>query len=83
MEALSVRDYRNNLSASFDRADNGEQVFIRRRNQIYALVNVGKEDLTVTPELRKRIDKVHQAVKDGRCVTFNNREELNAFFDSL
>ena len=83
METLSVRDYRNNLSASFDRADNGEQVFIRRRNQIYALVNVGHEDLVVTPELRKRIDKVNKAVKDGRCVTFNNREELNAFFDSL
>lgn len=83
MEALSVRDYRNHLSASFDRADNGEQVFIRRRNQIYALVNVGHEDLMVTPELRKRIDKVNKAVKEGRCVTFNSREELNAFFDSL
>ena len=27
MEALSVREYRNNLAASFTKADNGEQVF--------------------------------------------------------
>ena len=25
MEALSVREYRNNLAASFTKADNGEQ----------------------------------------------------------
>ncbi|MFS2699412.1 hypothetical protein AAH148_21475 [Phocaeicola vulgatus] len=38
MEALSVREYRNNLAASFTKADNGEQVLIRRKNEIYALV---------------------------------------------
>ena len=41
MEALSVREYRNNLAASFTKADNGEQVLIRRKNEIYALVKVG------------------------------------------
>ena len=54
MEALSVRDYRNNLAASFDRADKGERVLIRRKNQIYALMSVGREDLTITPELQGR-----------------------------
>ena len=44
MEALSVREYRNNLAASFTKADNGEQVLIRRKNEIYALVKVGRED---------------------------------------
>ena len=34
MEALSVREYRNNLAASFTKADNGEQVLIRRKNEI-------------------------------------------------
>ena len=33
MEALSVREYRNNLAASFTKADNGEQVLIRRKNE--------------------------------------------------
>ena len=43
MEVLSVRDYRNNLSASFDRAAEGERVLIRRKNALYALVSVGSE----------------------------------------
>ena len=55
MEALSVREYRNNLAASFTKADNGEQVLIRRKNEIYALVKVGREDLMITPELQARI----------------------------
>ena len=56
MEALSVREYRNNLAASFTKADNGEQVLIRRKNEIYALVKVGREDLMITPELQARIE---------------------------
>ena len=39
MEALSVREYRNNLAASFTKADNGEQVLIRRKNEIYAALH--------------------------------------------
>ena len=50
MEALSVREYRNNLAASFTKADNGEQVLIRRKKEIYALVKVGREDLIISPE---------------------------------
>ena len=34
MEALSVREYRNNLAASFTKADNGEQVLIRRNTKV-------------------------------------------------
>ena len=51
MEALSVREYRNNLAASFTKADNGEQVLIRRQNEIYALVKVGRDDRKYTGRL--------------------------------
>ena len=34
MEALSVREYRNNLAASFTKADNGEQVLMRLRKPL-------------------------------------------------
>ena len=51
MEILSVSDYRNNL------ADMGEKVLIRRKNEIYALVKIGREDLMITPELQARIDE--------------------------
>jgi hypothetical protein len=60
MEALSVREYRNNLAASFTKADNGEQVLIRRKNEIYALVKVGREDLMITPELQAKVTARYQ-----------------------
>lgn len=83
MEALSVRDYRNNLAASFDKADNGEQVLIRRKNKIYALVSVGREDLMITPELQTRIDEVEKNCREGRFTTCSTQEELDRYLDSL
>ena len=83
MEALSVREYRNNLAASFTKADNGEQVLIRRKNEIYALVKVGREDLMITPELQARIDKAREETKSGKCVTLKSSEDIDAYFDSL
>ena len=83
MEALSVRDYRNNLAASFARADNGEQVLIRRKNKIYALVCIGEEDLIITPELQARIDEAEKAYQEGRCITCSTKEELYNFLNSL
>lgn len=82
MEALSVREYRNNLAASFTKADNGEQVLIRRKNEIYALVKVGREDLMITPELQARIDKAREEIKSGKCVTLKSSEDIDAYFDS-
>lgn len=83
MEVLSVRDYRNNLSASFTRADNGERVLIRRKKQLYALVSVGREDLMVTPELQKRIDEAEEACRQGRCTTCRGKEDIEAYLNSL
>lgn len=83
MEALSVRDYRNNLAASFDRAEEGEHVFIRRKNRIFALVDVGKEELMITPELQKRIEEARKEYRNGNYVACRTKEELNSFLDSL
>ena len=83
MEALSVRDYRNNLAASFDRADKGERVLIRRKNHIYALMSVGSEELTISPALQRRIEEAEAACREGRCVSCSTNEELDSFFDSL
>lgn len=83
MEALSVRDYRNNLAASFDRADGGEEVLIRRNNRLYALVSVGCEDIAVTPELRRRIDDARRAYASGQSTVCDSTEQLSDFLDSL
>lgn len=83
MEALSVRDYRNNLAASFARADKGEQVLIRRKNRIYALTSVGNEDLMLTPEMQKRIDKARQNFREGKTLHFENAESAHKWMDEL
>lgn len=83
MKALSVRDYRNNLAASFARADQGERVLIRRRNNIYALVNIGKEDLMVTPEMQKRIDEARAELIEGKTLHFADAQSAVKWMDEL
>lgn len=83
MEALSVRDYRNNLAASFTRADQGERVLIRRRNNIYALVNVGKEELMISPEMQRRIDKAKAELKESKTLHFADAQSAAKWMDEL
>lgn len=63
MEALSVREYRNNLAESFDRASAGERVLIRRKNSLYALVSIGNEDVTLSPAQQQKVDTMTQSIK--------------------
>lgn len=63
MEALSVSDYRNNLAASFDRADQGERVLIRRKNSLYTLVSVGRDDLTLSQRQKRQVNEFSDSLK--------------------
>lgn len=83
MNAMTVRDFRTNLSANFDRVDAGERILVRRRNRIYTIIQVEDEDLTITPELQAKIDKARQEYKEGKTTTIRTHEELDDFFDSL
>ncbi|MBD5262451.1 MAG: type II toxin-antitoxin system Phd/YefM family antitoxin [Bacteroides sp.] len=83
MEALSVRDYRNNLAASFDRADKGEPVIIRRRGQLFALTSLGKEDVSISPRLQKHIDEARKAFRNGECISCKTPKDLTDYLDSL
>lgn len=83
MNTMTVRDFRTNLSANFDRVDAGERILVRRRNKVYTIVPVEDDDLTITPELQAKIDKARQACKEGKTTTVRNLEELDAFFESL
>ena len=83
MEALSVRDYRNNLAASFDRADKGEPVIIRRRGQLFARTSVGKEDVSISPRLQKSIDEARKAFRNGECISCKTPKDLTDYLDSL
>ncbi len=83
MEALSVRDYRNNLATSFDRAHNGETVLIRRRGQLFALTSLGSEDVTISPRLQRRIEEARKSYRNGKCISCKTPEELTDYLESL
>ena len=83
METLSIKDFRNQMAASFDKAANAENVLIRRNNEIYALVKVGHEDLLLTKDLQKRIDDVHLAYQQGKCITCSTLDELDSLLNAL
>ena len=63
MEALSVSDYRRNLAASFDRAEKGEQVLIRRKKSLYALVCVGSEDIPLSQKQQRQVNELAESIK--------------------
>ena len=65
MEVLSVRDYRNNLAASFDKAAEGERVLIRRKNTLYALVSIGTDDRSLLPAQQQHIDEMAQSIRNS------------------
>lgn len=80
MEALSVREYRNNLAASFTKADKGEQVLIRRKNEIYALVKIGKENVTLTQDMQQRIAEVTKVCDNTRSTIGASQEKTDENF---
>lgn len=83
MEALSVRDYRRNLAEAFNRAENGEKVLIRRKNRIYALVNLGNENLVITPDMQRRIDDAREEFKSGKTRHFKDASSMQNWLDEL
>ena len=76
MNTMTVRDFRTNLSASFDRVDAGERILVRRRNRVYTIVPVEDDDLIITPELQAKIDKARQEYKEGKTLRFESAEAV-------
>lgn len=83
MTQLTVRDFRSQMATSFDRVDAGEHVFIRRKNQLYTIVPVQNQELTITPELAEKIEKARQEYREGKAITLRSREDIDKWFDSL
>lgn len=83
MNTMTVRDFRTNLSANFDRVDAGERILVRRRNRVYTIVQVEDDDLTITPELQAKIDKARQEYKEGKTLHFESAEAVKKWMDEL
>lgn len=84
MIQVTSREFRDKQASLFDMADQGEQVVIRRRGKrSYMLTPIHDNDLTITPELEKRIEEARRQYKNGETISISNREELHRFLDSL
>lgn len=83
MSTISVRDFRSNMAASFDKSDAGEQVLVRRGKRIYAIVPLLDNDLVITPELQAKIDKARKEYKEGKAISCNGHQELDTYLKSL
>ena len=78
------RQFRERQKDFFELADKGEKVVIRRgRKQTYVLTPVTEDDLYFTAEMIQRIKEAQQEIKEGKLTVLKNKEELDAFFDSL
>ena len=71
------------MASSFDRVDAGEHVFIRRKNQLYTIVPVSEDDLTITPELAAKIEKARQEYREGKTISLKTREDVERYFASM
>lgn len=81
---FTSREFRSHQAHVFDLADKGEKVIIRRnKKQAYTLVPIDDEDLTLTPEMQKQIDKARADIKAGMGITVRGKEELDTYLESL
>ena len=71
------------MASSFDRVDAGEHVFIRRKNQLYTIVPVSDDDLTITPELAAKIEKARQEYREGKTICLKTHEDIDRYFESM
>ena len=82
MNTLTISDFKKNMSSSLNRIDAGERVYIRRGEQIYAVIAVHDYD-ELTPELYEDTEKGRKEYTAGKCVECKNHEELSSFLESL
>lgn len=83
MTQLTVRDFRSQMASSFDLVDAGERVFIRRKNQLYTIVPVSEDDLTITPELAAKIEKARQEYHEGKTISLKTHDGVDRYFESM
>ena len=83
MNTITVRDFRTNLSANFDRVDAGERILVRRRNRVYTIIPVDDDDMSITPELQAKIDKVRKEYQEGKTLHFESAADAQKWMDEI
>lgn len=81
---VTSREFREKQKSIFDKADNGEQIIIKRgKKQAYVLTPISINDLYFSPEMIAKIELSIQQIKEGNVVKVNSKDDLNKLLDSL
>lgn len=80
---MTVSGFRKNMAAAFNKAASGEDVTVRRGTQLFAIVPITENELTITPELQAKIEKAREEYDKGETLHFENAEEMHKWMDSL
>lgn len=84
MLQVTSREFREKQASLLDMADQGEQVVIKRRGKrSYILTPISDSDITITPELEKKIEEARRQYRNGETISCKNAEEAIKFLESL
>lgn len=77
MLVISSREFRQNQSLYFDKADQGEQIIVQRgKDKSYVLSPVTRDDLYFNAEMISRIKKSLKEMENGEVKKISTSEEI-------
>ena len=82
MTIVTTRDFRANQSKYIAMAHRGEEVVLSSARAGRVRL-VPEYDNEITPELQSKIDAARKAFREGKCISLNSHEEIDAYFESL
>ena len=82
MTIVSASSFRANQSKYIGMAHSGEEVILKSRvGRVKLVPDYGVN--TITPDLQKKIDAARKSFREGKCISLNSHEEIDAYFERL
>lgn len=79
MEALSINQFNEYVNYILDLADNVDELLVHRDTRKYLIIPIHDDAPSVTPELQKLIDEIHQEVADGKYIRLSSEDDIERF----
>ncbi len=83
MNAINVRDFRNNMASMLNLADNGERLIIQRKSKKYLVIPISDDDMIISPDLEKKLEEAREEYRKGKVTIFSNAIEAANWIEQL
>ena len=81
---ITARDFRNKLKDCFNLVDKGQRVVIKRGSEkSYLLVPIDVEDVVLSSEMKLKLERSIEQIKEGKSTTVKSVDDLDKFLESL